>query len=99
MKFNVTDFNPYKKNTLKGFFTVCISDPEEKLAIEIEAFMLHQKGNQRWIEFPGKLDKKGKYDQIIIVRKSITELQIKKLIMEELDKFLAELQQNNFGIF
>jgi hypothetical protein len=93
MKFKVTNFAPYEKNTLKGFFTVCISDPEEKLAIEIEGFMLHQKDIARWIEFPGKLIKKKEYEQILIVRKKIVEEHIKKLIIEEFDKFMTEMEQ------
>ena len=61
--------------------------------IEIEGFTLHQKNTSRWIEFPAKLIKKGEYEPILIVRKNIVEQHIKKLLIEELDTFLAECQQ------
>ena len=45
----ITDWKPYTKNTLRGFFTL---HPTSWLAIK--ECMLHEKNGARWIGFPAK---------------------------------------------
>ena len=96
MKIRVSDFGVWDRNTLKGFITVCISDDTGRREIEIPGFTLHQKDKQRWIEFPGKQDKNGTWGKTIVVNNKIAERELKKFIMQDLDRYLAELEHDDF---
>jgi hypothetical protein len=50
MNIEITDWKPYNKNTLRGFFTIQIMD----YGFEIHDCMLHEKGTRKWISFPSK---------------------------------------------
>ena len=48
MSWTVTNFKPYRKNTLMGYFTLVVE------SVEFEGFSLHEKNGRRWAAFPSK---------------------------------------------
>jgi hypothetical protein len=45
----IADFKPHEKNTLKAFFTATLPS-----GLVLDDLMLHQKGDARWVSFPGR---------------------------------------------
>jgi hypothetical protein len=90
MDIEVVDFIHWEKNTLKGFFTVELSDKKSKLGIIIPGFMLHDKNGNCWIEFPSKPSKgnNGSWEKTIYTYDKRKEKLLKETILKELDKFL-----------
>lgn len=60
------DFKEYRKNTLRGFFTIEVAQ-----GLEISNCTLHEKNGKSWFGFPGVpwTDKDGKtaYKNIILI--------------------------------
>jgi hypothetical protein len=50
LSITVADFRPLKKNTLRGFCTIRISE----LRLEIREVAIHQKGESRWAQLPAR---------------------------------------------
>jgi hypothetical protein len=48
MEFRLTDPRRMNRNTLKGFFTLCIGP------FSIEGFSFHRQGKKSWIGFPAR---------------------------------------------
>lgn len=45
----ISDWRPYHKNTLRGFFTATLPS-----GLVLHGLMLHQRGDHRWIGFPAR---------------------------------------------
>jgi hypothetical protein len=99
MEFKIADFVPRQNNTLRGFFTLIISDPNSGLEIAIPGLMLHKQVNQRWIEFPGKQDKNGNWSKVLIITDKALERAFKQRIMRELDNYLEKIKNNDLLLF
>jgi len=50
MRIEVTDFRPYRKNTLQGFLTILLPS----VGLEIRDLGLHEKNGKRWLQLPAK---------------------------------------------
>ena len=50
IEVRVSEWKPFEKKTLKGFFTVTVLPP----GISIRDCTYHEKENGRWISFPGR---------------------------------------------
>lgn len=81
------DFKPYRKNTLRGFFTIELSN-----GIQIRDCTLHQQNDKSWFGFPGipyTKDGKTEYKNVIYIPdKTILEkmkAEVLKLTAEFLD--------------
>lgn len=86
----VKDFKEYRKNTLRGFFTLEIAN-----AIEIKDCTLHQQGERAWFGFPGaaQVDKDGQlrkeggrvlYKNVILIPDKTTLEKTQAKVIEEL---------------
>ena len=80
-------FKSYEKNTLRGFFTVRLT----QVGLEIKDATLHEKGGSRWIGLPSKSyqDENGdqKWSRIIDFYDEKKGKEFKRLCLEVLDKF------------
>jgi hypothetical protein len=88
MQISIDEFNPHKRNTLQGFFTVILEDYK----LEIPGFSLHKKEESRWIELPSKAPTDGKdgdkWPKVIQFYDTRKEKEFKKIVMLKLQEYL-----------
>lgn len=88
MKIKVIEFTTRVNNTLQGFLTVYIPS----LGMEIPGFTLHQKGDNRWLEVPGRpltnAQENGIWTKVLGFTSKLKEARFKKQVLEDLDRFL-----------
>ena len=86
------DFKEYRKNTLRGFFTIELSN-----GIQIRDCTLHQQNDKSWFGFPGiPYDKNGKTEYKNVIY--IPDKTILEKMKNEVMKHMAEhLDANGTG--
>lgn len=90
---NIVSFRSFEKNTLRGFFTVILSN-----GLEIRDLCLHSKNGKSWIQMPSKPyeDEHGNKKWSYIVHfpnKDISNI-FQKQVIEALKKFRKTEEAN-----
>ena len=84
------DFKAYRKNTLRGFFTMEIAD-----CIEIKDCTFHESNGKTWFGFPGipYTDKEGKtqYKNAIIIPDKAMLEKVQARVRSELAEHMDDL--------
>jgi hypothetical protein len=84
------DWKPYRKNTLRGFFTMEIAG-----AIEIKDCTFHESHGKSWFGFPGipYTDKEGKtqYKNAIIIPDSAMLDKVQAKVRAQLARYLDDV--------
>ena len=87
MALEIVTFKSYQKNTLKGFFTVRLT----QIGLELKDSSLHEKNGKRWIALPAKPYKKDDDSQgwsyIVKFYDKARGEQFEKAVLEALDKY------------
>jgi len=83
----ISDWKPFSKNTLKGFFSVTLPS-----GLVLHGVMLHEKSETRWISFPAReyLDQAGEtqYARIVEFVDRGTANKFRDLVLEALDELI-----------
>ena len=84
--FEVTDWKAYEKNTLRGFLSL-----ELPSGLTIHGCTLHEKGDSRWVGFPGqkytKDDGSTSYATILEITESGARRRFQEAALAAIDQF------------
>ena len=85
-KIQITEFTQLKRNTMRGFATVCLPDR----GIEIPGFMVHKQNKKKWVELPAhKADlSSDKWVKNMSFDSRKQEKEFKAGVMRELNDYL-----------
>ena len=85
-KLQITDFTPLRRNTMRGFATVCMPD----WGMEIPGFMVHKQNKKEWVELPAhKSDPpSGKWVKNMSFDSRTQEKEFGNSVIKELKDFL-----------
>lgn len=87
--FQVSDWKPHQKNTLKGFFTLTLPS-----GLVIRECMLHEKGESRWVGLPAKPYKKSdgstSYTPMIDFTSKAARERFQGMAIEAFDQFFEK---------
>lgn len=87
------EFKPYRKNTLRGFFTI-----ELNSGLQIRDCTLHQQGDKSWFGFPGiPYDKNGKteYKNVIYIPDKTRLEKLREEVVSQLSEHLDAAGDGN----
>ena len=87
-EITISDWKPYEKNTLRGFFTATLPS-----GLVFHNLMLHEKNGKRWVSFPARSWKNAEGEQqwapYIEFRDGTTADKFRDGVLVALDKHLA----------
>jgi len=89
-QIEIRNWTPQTKNTLRGFCTLRLPS-----GMIIERVMLHEKGDNRWISFPGReyTDEQGQKQFAGFIRfdnRAIAD-RFRDLVLDSLDRHFAKV--------
>ena len=87
-KWEIQNFRPVNKNTLRGFFNLNIG------VLEIRDMSLHEKNDKKWVNFPAKpyTDKGSgtiKYSSIVRLRDDAEYWRFQRWAVSEVKKIMS----------